>query len=448
MLQYFDQLLIYNKQVNTNVLYCSADAEDVDNFVGRYGNLPHNQYVAKVLENFVANWDSDVTSSLKIMDSKQAHRGIEQLYNGCVMLNPALDTDLWESLIVGEKAQQSSQPDTPIEEIVSPSKFIGLAAYLKERVIGQDEAIDTLYNSLKRTVTGLHDKGRPLGVFLFAGLSGSGKTVLSNHLHDYLFSDYGRLIRIDCGEFQHKHENQKLIGSPNGYVGSEEGGQLTNRLQENNKTVVLFDEVEKAHSDIWNTLLRMFDEGVITDARGVECSVQNAIIIMTTNLGMKDTMENITNSRVGFGASEPGIDDGVKPSQNTLRQNVERAMSDYFSTEFRNRIDKTIVFNPLNKSDIKKIAELELSEVDRKLSEKGVSLLYNDAVVDALTDSGVHAAEGARRVARQRREKVEGVISDAILASDDVTNGSVVDLTYDEAGGYQVNVRKADNNRE
>lgn len=438
MITYYEPVPIYNSRLDVKVIYCSADAEEVDEFAAFHGQMEENEYIHHVLLTFIANWEH-MKGTLKSFSNDEARIGVQQLYNGCVMLNPALDEQHWDKLVGDDSSQQNTE-DKAIEDIISVEKFRGLKAYLQQRIVGQDHVIDEVCEDLKRTVGGLNDESRPVGVFMFAGTTGSGKSQTAKLLHEYLFSEFGRMIRIDCGEYQHKHENQKLIGSPHGFIGSDEGGYLTNKLKENNRCVLLFDEVEKAHPDIWHTLLRAFDEGVINDNKGNQYSLAHTLVVMTTNLGMQKTMHSVSNSRVGFTAKSGVIDDGVQPSHEVLKQNVDDAIAEYFPSEFINRIDKTIVFNVLTESHIRQIAEIELGEVDRKLSQKGVSLNYNDSVVDALTQSGVHVAEGARRVTRQRREKVENAISDAILGSDQLTNGSVIDLVYDE--GYQATVRE------
>lgn len=440
MINNYDQMVIYNKDLDTHVVYCSADIAEAKAFADEFSSMPKDRYTATVLENFISNWQN-IVSVLKKIDASKAHAAIDQLYVGCVMLNPALDNDLWD------KTQKSSQNKVATktkskkggsnDSFLTPAKFQALPEHLKERVIGQDEVIDSLHHSLKRAAAGLNDSGRPIGVYMFAGTSGSGKTLLANTLHEHVFGDTSSMIRIDCGEYQHRHENQKLLGSPPGYVGHEEGGYLANQLEENPNSVLLFDEVEKAHPDLWHTLLRVFDEGVLTDSAGKQYSLQNNIIILTTNLGMDKTMDSVTGSNFGFGAEGSQIKDGVKPPRAVLERNVDEAVKDHFTPEFLNRIDQILIFNPLTEEDIRKIAELELSHVDSKLSQKGMSLIYTPDIADSLAAKGAHVAEGARRIARERRDAIEGVISDAILKEHDITKGSVVYLNCSD-DRYQV----------
>jgi ATP-dependent Clp protease ATP-binding subunit ClpA len=207
---------------------------------------------------------------------------------------PKLDD---EDFPFGDFKKQAKQPKP---KQITKQKFLGLESYLKNSIIGQEQAIQTIVSALKRSQVGLNDENRPLGVFLFAGSSGVGKTHLANSLHKYLFGGEYPMVRIDCGEFQHKHENQKLIGSPPGYVGHDEGGQLVNLVKKYPSTVVLLDEVEKAHPDLWNTFLRVFDDGILTDGKGDIVNFRNTIVIMTTNLGNDKTADHLLSGRSRF----------------------------------------------------------------------------------------------------------------------------------------------------
>jgi len=271
-------------------------------------------------------------------------------------------------------------------------------------------------SALKRSQVGLNDKNRPLGIFLFAGSSGVGKTHLANTLHKYLFSEEYPMVRIDCGEFQHKHENQKLIGSPPGYVGHDEGGQLVNLVKKNPYTVVLLDEVEKAHIDLWNTFLRVFEDGILTDGKGEEVSFLNTVIIMTTNLGNDKTVDYLLSGGTGFNKSTHAKT-GTKqmPAKEMVEKNTLDAVRKHFRPEFINRLDKIIVFNHLERKDLEKIAELEMSVIMDKLSKKGYSINYTDDVISALLDKGVDTVKGARGLSQVRREKMEDQLADILI---------------------------------
>jgi ATP-dependent Clp protease ATP-binding subunit ClpC len=368
------------------------------------------------------------------------------------MLNPGIDIDLWIDLayskmvaspiidddfpldedmlnrIKGSKTKKTS-PKVKVKKITR-QKFLGLKQHLEDNIIGQSNAISTIINALKRSQVGLNDKNRPLGVFLFAGSSGVGKTHLANTVHRYLFGEEYSMVRIDCGEFQHKHENQKLIGSPPGYVGHDEGGQLVNLVKKNPYTVVLLDEVEKAHPDLWNTFLRVFDDGILTDSKGEEVDFRNTIIIMTTNLGNEKTVDFLLAGGAGFNKSinyKAGTTQA--PPKEMVEKNTLDAIRKHFRPEFLNRIDKTIVFNHLIQDDFEKIAELEMSIVADKLVKKGYLVNYNEQVISAMLKKGVDTVKGARGLAQVRREQVEDKLADILIKSLP-PRGSIFEISY------------------
>ena len=368
------------------------------------------------------------------------------------MLNPGIDIDLWIDLaysklvlapssdenfpldddmiakIKGAKAKKSNSKVKPKK--ITRQKFLGLKQHLEENIIGQQNAVHTVVNALKRSQVGLNDKNRPLGVFLFAGASGVGKTHLANTLHRYLFGDDYAMVRIDCGEFQHKHENQKLIGSPPGYVGHDEGGQLVNLVKQNPYTVVLLDEVEKAHPDLWNTFLRVFDDGILTDAKGEEVDFKNTVIIMTTNLGNDKTVDFLLAGGTGFNKNiNYKLGTTQAPPKEMVEKNTLEAIRKHFKPEFLNRIDKTVVFNNLIQNDFEKIAELEMSIVVDKLVKKGYLVNYNDQVISAMLKKGVDTIKGARGLAQVRREQVEDKLAD-ILIKNIPPRGSIFEISY------------------
>lgn len=316
---------------------------------------------------------------------------------------------------------------------ITKQKFLGLEPYLKNNIIGQENAVSALISALRRSQTGLHDPDRPLGVFLFAGSSGVGKTHLANALHKYLFGSDYPMVRIDCGEFQHKHENQKLIGSPPGYVGHDEGGQLVNLVKKYPSTVVLLDEVEKAHPDLWNTFLRVFDDGVLTDGKGEIVDFKNTIIIMTTNLGNDKTSEHLLSGGAGF-TKDVNYKTGTKivPNRSIIERNTNDAVKKHFKPEFLNRIDKTVIFNYLSDEDCSKIAQLEMSVIADKLSKKGFSMQYNDNVISGLIAEGIDSIKGARGLAQIRRDKIESQLAESIMDNPS-PRGSIFQIDYEDS---------------
>lgn len=314
--------------------------------------------------------------------------------------------------------------------------------FLQANVIGQEEAINSVVSALKRSQVGLNDKNRPLGIFLFAGASGVGKTHLATLVHKYMFSEEYPIVRIDCGEFQHKHENQKLIGSPPGYVGHDEGGQLVNQVKKYPHTVILLDEVEKAHQDMWNTFLRVFEDGILTDGKGERVDFRNTIIIMTTNLGNEKTVDFLLGGGAGF-ARSVGMKHGTKemPPQEMVSKNTLDAVRKHFRPEFINRLDKIVVFNHLSKSDMQRIAELEMSVVIDKLSKKGYSINYTDSVIDALLEKGIDSVKGARGLAQIRREKMEDQLADILIKSVP-PRGTIFEISYTPEDDFIFTLKK------
>ena len=386
------------------------------------------------------------------------------------MLNPGLDIDYWVAIAYSFGMDEYDlYPDKNFEELknilsnvknknlksdkspkvlenakkISKQKFLGLEHYLKNNIIGQDEAVESVCEALLRSQAGLNDLNRPLGVFMFAGASGVGKTHLARVLHEYLFASDYPMVRVDCGEFQQKHENQKLIGSPPGYVGHDEGGQLVNLVKRNPYTVVLLDEVEKAHVDMWNTFLRVFEDGVLTDGKGEEVSFLNTVIIMTTNLGNEKTVDYLLSGGTGFAKNiNHKTSTTQMPAKEMVEKNTLDAVRKHFRPEFINRLDKIIVFNHLDRSNLEKIAELEMSIIMDKLSKKGYSVNYTDEVISALLDKGVDSVKGARGLAQVRREKMEDQLADILIKSAP-PRGTIFEISYkDESDNFIFTLKK------
>lgn len=323
------------------------------------------------------------------------------------------------------------QTKSPKPKQISKQKFLGLESYLKNNIIGQEQAVQTIVSALRRSQVGLSDENRPLGVFLFAGSSGVGKTHLANCLHKYLFGGDYPMVRIDCGEFQHKHENQKLIGSPPGYVGHDEGGQLVNFVKKFPSTVVLLDEVEKAHPDLWNTFLRVFDDGILTDSKGEIVNFRNTIIIMTTNLGNDKTSDHLLAGGTGFTKDiNYKTKTKVIPDRSIVERNTNDAVKKHFKPEFLNRIDKIVTFNYLSEEDCVKIAQIEMSIVAEKLSKRGYSVQYNENVIQALIDEGIDSVKGARGLSQIRRERIESKLAEKLIDST-MPRGTIFEIDYE-----------------
>ena len=283
--------------------------------------------------------------------------------------------------------------------------LINLDKELTGKVIGQDSAVIKVVKSIKRNRLGIKDPNRPIGSFIFLGSTGVGKTHLAKQLAKEMFGSEEALIRVDMSEYQEKHTVSKLVGAPPGYVGYDEGGQLTEKVKNKPYSVILFDEVEKAHKDVFTILLQILDEGHVTDSLGRKINFKNTLIILTTNLGVKKLQDFGTG--IGFSNSYS--------NEEARKQVLMKEMKNFFSPEFLNRIDDTIVFNSLSKDDIKKITEIELKKLSNRLSELKYTVTYDDSLIEYLSKIGYDELYGARPLKRAIQDKVEDLISEEVL---------------------------------
>ena len=313
--------------------------------------------------------------------------------------------DVSEDDIANVVAMMTGIPVNRVAQTES-EKLLKMEKSLKERIVGQDEAVSKLTKAIRRTRAGLKRANRPIGSFIFLGPTGVGKTELCKVLAHYLFDSDNALIRIDMSEYMEKFSLSRLVGAPPGYVGYEEGGQLTEKVRRRPYSVVLFDEIEKAHPDIFSILLQVLDDGVLTDSLGRKVDFRNAIIIMTTNIGARD-IKNIGS--FGFG----GENEADKYS--SLKNTVEDAMKKLFNPEFLNRVDETIVFRNLEKSDILKIIDIELKDLYYNMHENKLELQMEDSAKNFLVDKGFDQKYGARPLRRAIQKYVEDMIAEEIL---------------------------------
>ncbi len=293
---------------------------------------------------------------------------------------------------------------------------------LKKKLIGQDEAIDKVVRAIQRNRTGLKDPNKPIGSFIFLGPTGVGKTYLAKLLAEYLFDSQDALIRIDMSEYMEKFSVSRLVGAPPGYVGYEEGGQLTERVRRKPYSVVLLDEIEKAHPDIFNLLLQMLDEGHLTDSLGRKVDFKNTVIIMTSNIGSRE-LEQFGRG-VGFKA-EQGTDE--QRQQSILKKALRKA----FTPEFLNRVDDVVIFKPLGKKEIDQIVELELADVRKRVAEQGYVLEITPAAKDFIAEKGLDIKYGARPIKRAIQRYVEDELASAIIDNQPVKNSKFV-IDYDK----------------
>ena len=314
-------------------------------------------------------------------------------------------------------------------------KLMGMEAELHKRIIGQDEAVTALSRSIRRARVGLKDPKRPSGSFIFAGPTGVGKTELAKTLAEFLFDDEDALIRVDMSEFSEKYAASRLFGAPPGYVGYEEGGELTEKVRRKPFSVVLFDEIEKAHPDIFNTLLQVLDDGHLTDGQGRKVDFKNTIIILTTNLGTRDIAK----------AANTGFNLGVntESSYQRMKDQVSSELKQQFRPEFLNRLDDIIVFRQLSETEVRRIVDLDVDRLNDRLFDRHMTLELTTAAKDLLAQKGFDPLLGARPLRRVIQRDIEDAISEKILMGEledgqkvvvDVEGDNVLDETFTFAG--------------
>jgi ATP-dependent Clp protease ATP-binding subunit ClpC len=286
--------------------------------------------------------------------------------------------------------------------------LINLEEELNKSVIGQKEAITKIAKSIRRNRLGIKDPNKPIGSFILLGSTGVGKTLLAKELAKQIFGSDENLIRVDMSEFQEKHTVSRLIGSPPGYVGYDEGGQLTEQVKTKPYSVVLFDEVEKAHKDIFSALLQLLDEGYMTDSFGRKINFKNCLIIMTSNLGVKKMQE--FGAGIGFSGKN-----NVYANEELKKTMLNKELKNHFAPEFINRLDEVIVFNTLQNEDIQKIVLVEINKLKSRLTNLGYNISFGQSVIDFVSKVGFDEVYGARPLKRAIQEKIEDYISDEVL---------------------------------
>ena len=302
----------------------------------------------------------------------------------------------WTKIPVKKLAQEESE------------KLIKLEETLHQRVVGQDEAVTAVAKAIRRGRVGLKDPKRPIGSFLFLGPTGVGKTELSKTLADALFGNENALIRVDMSEYMEKHSVSKMIGSPPGYVGYEEGGQLSEKVRRNPYSVVLFDEIEKAHPDVFNILLQILDDGMVTDSTGRKINFKNTIIIMTSNAGAQNI---VTPKNLGFSAQSD-----AKASHENMKNKVMDEVKNIFKPEFLNRIDEMIVFHMLGKEETLKIVDIMLAVINKRIGEQlNMHLEMSADAKELLAEKGYDEKYGARPLKRAIQSMVEDELAEEIL---------------------------------
>lgn len=301
-----------------------------------------------------------------------------------------------------------------------------LEEILHERVIGQDEAVSAVARAIKRGRAGLKDPKRPIGSFLFLGPTGVGKTELSKTLAETMFGSEDALIRVDMSEYMEKHSVSKFIGSPPGYVGFEEGGQLTEKIRKHPYSVVLFDEIEKAHPDVFNILLQVLEDGILTDAQGRKIDFKNTVLIMTSNLGAKEIL-GTSSSHFGF---KKGEEDSAKSEKEDIKNKVNEQVKKAFKPEFLNRIDEIIVFDRLTEENIRSIAEIMLKSLKERMAANDIRVTFAPSAIEEIAKEGYDKVYGARPLRRAIQTRIEDMLAESII-NGDIAKDSDITVEYD-----------------
>ena len=373
-------------------------------------------------EKAIEGQDFELAASKRDEEKKLSAERVrleKQFRNGNVATQGVVD----EGLIAEVLAQSTGIPVFKLTEEES-SKLIFMEDELHKRVIGQEEAIRAVSKSIRRQRAGLKDPNRPSGSFIFAGPTGVGKTELAKALAEFLFDDEGALISLDMSEFSEKHTVSRLFGAPPGFVGFEEGGQLTEKVRRKPFSVVLFDEIEKAHPDIFNSLLQILEEGRLTDGQGRVVDFKNTVIIMTTNLGTRD----ISKGAMGF-----ALEDNPENDYDRMRGKVNEELKKHFKPEFLNRVDETIVFPQLSQLELVQIVDLFIAKLGKRLEDRDMTLTLTQAAKQRLIELGYDPALGARPLRRAVQREIEDKLSEKIVRGELVSASHVdVDLVGDE----------------
>ena len=359
-------------------------------------------------------YDLETLAKLKYGELPALEKKLEE--EKLALADKSEDRLLKEEVDVEEIAEVVSQwTGIPVSKLVESEreKLLKLPEILHKRVIGQDEAVVAVSDAILRARAGLKDENRPIGSFIFMGPTGVGKTELAKALSEALFDTEKNMIRIDMSEYMEKHSVSRLVGAPPGYVGYDEGGQLTEAVRRRPYSVILFDEIEKAHPDVFNILLQLLDDGRLTDNQGRTVDFKNTIIILTSNIGSRELIDR--------------IEEGGQISEE-VKEDVISKLHSFFRPEFINRIDDTIVFTPLNKDQIGRIIEIALVSIQKRLSERNIKLVLSEAGKDYICDNAYSPEFGARPVKRFMQKYVETKLAEALIKGE-IADGNTVEIT-------------------
>ena len=384
----------------------------------------------KKLEEKIASLDKEKEEAIRVQDFEKAAILRDKVKENKEKLQK--EKEKWQSkknksvtALTEEDIAEvvSSWTGIPVKKMTQSEneKLKNLEQALHQRVIGQNEAVEAVAKAIRRGRVGLKDPNRPIGSFLFLGPTGVGKTELSKALAESLFGNEDSMIRIDMSEYMEGHSVSKLIGSPPGYVGFDEGGQLTEKIRRKPYSVILFDEIEKAHPDVMNMLLQILDDGRLTDAQGRTVNFKNTVIIMTSNIGARLITDKTT---LGFTLSTNHKEETQKEYENT-KKDVLGELKKQFRPEFINRIDEIIVFHKLTDDDIKQIIDIMLKQVTNRMKEKDINIEIDSTVKELISKKGIDTNYGARPLKRAIQNILEDKIAEEILEGNIISNKKV-----------------------
>lgn len=347
--------------------------------------------------------DEEKSLSEKLAEQKKAWEEKNSRSTGEVTAREIAEiVSSWTGIPVAKISEEESQ------------RLLNLEEELHRRIVGQDDAVSAVARAIRRSRVGLKDPRRPIGSFIFLGPTGVGKTELSKTLAEAMFGDEDAMIRLDMSEYMEKHTVSRLVGSPPGYVGYDEGGQLTEKVRRKPYSVVLFDEIEKAHPDVFNMLLQILDDGFLTDSQGRRVDFRNCVVIMTSNVGARQITDKA--SSLGFSVQQENTAAQENAANERIRKEVMAELKKTFKPEFLNRIDEIVVFNRLNQNDIREIAKRMLSGLQERLRSLEIHVAFDDSAIQAIADEGFDPVYGARPLRRAIQSKIEDELSEQMLS--------------------------------
>ena len=374
------------------------------------------------IDNAERKTDLELAAKLKYGKLPELIKKLEEVNN---KENKKQENQLLKEEITDEDISEvvSKWTGIPVSKLIESEnqKLIQMEEILHKRVIGQNEAVEVVSDSIRRARSGLKDPKRPIGTFLFLGPTGVGKTELAKALSEFMFQDEDSIIRIDMSEYMEKHSVARLIGAPPGYVGYDEGGQLTERVRRKPYSVILFDEIEKAHTDVFNIMLQIFDDGRLTDSKGRMVDFKNTIIILTSNIGSDIILDKAVKGMLSLNEKEK------------TKEEVKERLKEYFKPEFLNRIDETVYFEALNLSDLNKIVDIQIEYLKNLLKDKKIEIEITNDAKDKLAIDGYNPIYGARPLKRTIRQQIENPLSKMLIKGEFIENNKIkIDIKDDE----------------